>query len=174
MDTGPGTPRQIYHMRGNAPDPMRKGRRGGYESTIDLAKSAIGHPRILAYAGHEPRIITGDVYLDPETGKLSVLIYCPVCGPQAKDEQALRIHEDNKRLEYNPHVMSPLAKYLREGGDPGEECPCGCGRNFFGGRLDVFEFFGCTWEESPELRRSHGSVCSWQRVLVVGNVARKR
>lgn len=87
------------------------------------------------------------------------LIYCPIC------QNALRVSEDNKQLDFDPEGSPKFAGYRNE------DILANLELASMGGLLSV-ESFGCSWELEPGLRRSFGfAVCPW-RVVIDKNVIR--
>ncbi len=131
----------------------------GRASGVNLNETAFAHPVIFYGGRHSPaRFIRADLFkMDGAPDYL--VLYCPVC------QNALRITEDNKRIEYDPEVK-PRFGSVRE-----EDILVGLSTPDLGGLLSV-ERFRCAWEVQPDLRRSFGfAICPWQ-VVIDNNVAR--
>lgn len=88
----------LYHIAGDVSDPSGvEPEKFGAQSSIDMTKSAIGHPLIR----WRDRIIEGDLY--QIEGKLVLHVICPKCStPEAP--HALYIREERKGMEWNPET----------------------------------------------------------------------
>lgn len=157
------TLKEVFHVAGDAPDP-RGGDLRGVAAGYDLTRSALGRP-MLHYRlpdGTE-LVLEADVYAMPEQ-PIYVLMLCPRCLAGGR-QNALRIVQGAKAMVYEPAAaVPPFPGWTQE--QMAHAFPHGAG-----GLLSV-EAFGCTWEETPELRRDFGmSVCGW-RVAIDKNVVR--
>lgn len=156
--------KEVFHVAGDQPDPTGHTDLRGVAPGYNLTRSALGHPKVLFMLYGEPVILTVDVYAiagEP----MNLHLMCPVCIALGRDHVALRIVEGQKAFSYEPGAQVPLwPGWSRD--EIRHNYPEG-----LGGLLNV-EPFGCTWEETPELRRGFGlATCTW-RVAIVNNIAR--
>lgn len=140
--------KSLVHIGGDVPDPMGSGRLG-MQSTVNLERSALGHPEIR-YSSRDGQeyLITADVYAQ-DGCPMEVLMYCPRCS-QPGNMHGLRLTSDKKRIDYDPKSLVEL-----------------------GGRINI-EKMQCTWEVDTHKEASRVSsmnLCRWT-VVVVDNVAR--
>jgi hypothetical protein len=90
---------KLVHIGGDVPDPMGSGKLG-MQSTLDLEKTALGHPEVKYVARDGTAyVITADVYKH-EGAPLEVLLFCPLCS-QKGAMHTLKIREDRKKIEYD-------------------------------------------------------------------------
>lgn len=115
--------RELVHLGGDVPDPSRQTDKVGFQSTIRLDKTAIGHPviRYVDRAGHE-YVLTADVYKVGDA-PMKVMLFCPKCSTPS-EMHTLSITQDRKKIEYEPKS----------------------GPQALGGRLSI-EAFKCTWND---------------------------
>lgn len=158
------TIKECFHVAGDQPDPTGYSDLRGVAPGYNLTRSALGHPKVLAYVHGKQAVLTVDVYAIPgEPMKLHLM--CPVCVALGRTHVALHIHQGQKAFSYDPGARVPPWPDWSEA-ERHRAFPEG-----MGGLLNV-DPFGCSWEETPELRRGFGlASCTW-RVAIVNNVAR--
>jgi hypothetical protein len=89
---------QLYHVAGDAPDPLDGQRRGGVASTMQLTKTALGNPFIR----YKDVVIEADVYAQPDGKGYLVHLICPKC------RHALRVTSEMKAIEFElPSARHP-------------------------------------------------------------------
>lgn len=87
----------LYHIAGNVPDPSGESAQLGIQSSIDMTKSAIGHPLIR----WRDRVIESDLYLTD--GRFVLHIICPKCStPEAP--HALYVRQEQKDMDWRPET----------------------------------------------------------------------
>lgn len=88
----------LYHIAGDVPDPTGSGKLG-MQASIQLNKSAIGHPLIRWRNRDGDRVIEGDLYeID---GLLLLHIICPKCSTP-ETPHALWVKQEQKAIEWDP------------------------------------------------------------------------
>lgn len=153
-----GKGKHVFPIAGKAAiDPSGQTNLMGVSSGINLTNTAIGHPILLfSTPDGAEYLLEADVYMTAEQ-ELYVHLLCPRCLAENR-ENALRISATNKKLHYDPMLQpKPFPGWTAEDmAEALKEMPAGAG-----GLLSV-EKFGCTWEATPDLRRSNGLArCPW-------------
>jgi hypothetical protein len=144
-----------FHIAGDVPDPTGLSKNRGVAATVDFTEAAAGHPKIIAIANGQGRVITADVYKLPGE-PMTVHLICPKC------ENALKVSQDNKAIEYNKDERSRVAEALKTLGEGFED----------DGTISI-EKFECTWESDPSSKRDFGFArCGW-KVEIDRNIARE-
>lgn len=163
------TLKEVFHVAGDAPDPVGMARGRGVAPGYNLTKSALGHPMLLyRLSTGEEVILEADVYeiptMDGKKPEQYIHILCPRCLAGGR-KNLLTIRPEVKQFSYDKDAAVPVFPgWTRE--QFARAFP-----NGVGGLLSVAPF-RCTWEEVPELRRDHGlGQCTWQ-VAIDHNVVR--
>ena len=86
---------ELIYQSGDAPDPEGQ-IGGGFQQSINLGKSASGHPKIR----YRDIVIEADVY-DLEGVAFHVMILCPRC------RNSLRISRERKAIDWDPEAGHP-------------------------------------------------------------------
>ena len=148
----------------------------GVAPGYDLTSGAIGHPQLLWILP-----LQGDLFFEadvfaPPGEPMYFLINCPVCQSNGRTV-GLRVKQDNKPFHYDPQLAPPPfpgwdRKRMRHEiaevfAKAGRQLPSG-----LGGTLTVDAPIRCTWEETPELRRSNADVKCPFSVRITNNVVR--
>lgn len=148
---------EIFEIASDIPDPA------GFNVVGRQSSLNIGKPHLRPLIKWNDQILTLDLYMLPDE-PMYVVLYCPLCARNYKSPPALRISQENKKIDLD---------ITREPKFPGidmEAMKRDLGREEIKGIISI-EAFRCTWEEEPELRRSWLSICPWS-VVVDNNVCR--
>jgi hypothetical protein len=151
----PARKKELFQIAGDAPDPTGATGARGHMAGVNFTQTAFGRPWVkVPHPVGEDRWLEVDVY-KLEGEPMYIHLICPMCG------NALRITQDQKAIDYDPHRPPPIAAELRALNPQAA----------VDGTLSV-EAFACTWEEEPDLKRDFGfAKCGW-RVAIDRNVAR--
>lgn len=142
--------RELFNICGDAPDPSGRTSARGMQSTLHLGRAKYGEPKVFYKSrGGVERLLTVDVY-KVEGAPLEIFLFCPLCSTEDHPHN-LRLTSDQKAIDYKVDELVHR-----------------------GGRLNVSDPIGCTWEIDGT--RAVGIVsttnlCRW-RVVIENNVAR--
>lgn len=87
----------LYHIAGDVPDPSGESAQHGIQSSIDMTKSAIGHPLIR----WRDRVIESDLYLTD--GRFVLHLICPKCSMPGAPH-ALYVRQERKDMDWKPET----------------------------------------------------------------------
>jgi hypothetical protein len=158
MHTNPK--KDFFHVSGD--QHQQRGNSG-----VNLNQSALCHP--VVFYPKMGIFLTLDVFALPGT-PMYVVVRCPICQARNPDSEGmdLTIKEDQKDISLDINAIPKIPGFTTQELLQGLDLQSSSDLR---GVLSV-EKFGCTWEESPELKRGFGlSCCPWN-VVIENNVLR--
>ncbi len=167
-----GTYKEIFDVVGDARDPAGIDPRArGVAPGHDFTKAATGNPLIWCEVNGLVMPQTVDVYAGPGDVDPHIQMVCPACIARGRspDQAGLTIRHSQKPFSYERSARVPPFPGFSEADM--ERARQARPANSWG-LLTIEKPIACTWEETPDARRSFGlSRCNW-KVQIVNNVAK--